>query len=246
MLWVTSSPISPLPRVAPRSNTPSRYSSDIARPSIFGSATNSNSRVLDPLAREVVAHPLDPGGELLGGADVGERQHRLRVADLDEVGDRLAADALSRRVRRDAAPDGRPRSRAARRAARRRRRRRSRGRRGRSSGSRGARAGRAARPPARRPPRASPPAVPIGIGLGGHRPTALARGGREQPRQVVRDSASSPAWSVRSKCSGVTAIRPAATAARSVSDSPCSRPPPRRSRSRRPAPSSSTSASSSL
>ena len=38
-LWVTSSPISPSPRVAPRSSTPSRYSSEIARPSIFGSAT---------------------------------------------------------------------------------------------------------------------------------------------------------------------------------------------------------------
>ena len=42
-LCVTSSPISPLPRVAPRSNTPSRYSSEIASPSIFGSATYSNS-----------------------------------------------------------------------------------------------------------------------------------------------------------------------------------------------------------
>ncbi len=38
-LWVTSSPISPLPRVAPRSNKPSRYSSEIASPSIFGSTT---------------------------------------------------------------------------------------------------------------------------------------------------------------------------------------------------------------
>ena len=38
-LWVTSSPISPLPRVAPRSSTPSRYTRLIARPSIFGSTT---------------------------------------------------------------------------------------------------------------------------------------------------------------------------------------------------------------
>ena len=40
-LWVTSSPISPLPRVAPRTRTPFSYRREIARPSIFGSATNS-------------------------------------------------------------------------------------------------------------------------------------------------------------------------------------------------------------
>ena len=42
-LCVTSSPTSPLPRVAPRTRTPFSYSSEIARPSIFGSATNVNS-----------------------------------------------------------------------------------------------------------------------------------------------------------------------------------------------------------
>jgi hypothetical protein len=45
--------------------------SEIARPSIFGSTTNSN------------------------------RQHRLRVADLDQIGDRLPAHTLRGRVRRD-------------------------------------------------------------------------------------------------------------------------------------------------
>ena len=38
-LAVTSSPTSPLPRVAPTLNTPSRYVSEMARPSIFGSTT---------------------------------------------------------------------------------------------------------------------------------------------------------------------------------------------------------------
>ena len=41
-LCVTSSPTSPLPRVAPRSRIPLRYTRLIARPSIFGSTTNSN------------------------------------------------------------------------------------------------------------------------------------------------------------------------------------------------------------
>ncbi len=60
-------------------------------------------RVLDALAREVRAHPGHPAAQLLGGADVGERQHRLRVADLREPGDGLAADPLRGRVRGDEA-----------------------------------------------------------------------------------------------------------------------------------------------
>ena len=58
-------------------------------------------RILDPLARQVVAHPRDPRPQLLGGAGVGQRQHRLRMAHLLEIGDRLATDPLRRRVRRD-------------------------------------------------------------------------------------------------------------------------------------------------
>ena len=58
-------------------------------------------RVLDPLAGQVVSHPLDPRLQLLGRARVGQRQHRLGVADLDQVRDRLAADPLRGRVRRD-------------------------------------------------------------------------------------------------------------------------------------------------
>ena len=38
-LAVTSSPTSPSPRVAPRTKTPFSYTSEIARPSIFGSVT---------------------------------------------------------------------------------------------------------------------------------------------------------------------------------------------------------------
>ena len=58
-------------------------------------------RILDPLARQVVAHPVHPRAQLRLGARVGERQHRLQVRDLVELGDRLAADALGRRVGRD-------------------------------------------------------------------------------------------------------------------------------------------------
>ena len=53
-------------------------------------------------------------------------------------------------------------------------------------------------------------------GLLRRRSLHLAGGRGEQPRQVVAVRASMPATSVRSKCTGVTAMRPAWTAARSV------------------------------
>jgi hypothetical protein len=56
--------------------------------------------ILDALAREVVAHALDPRAQLLLAARVGQREHRLAVDDLGQRGDRLAADALRGRVRR--------------------------------------------------------------------------------------------------------------------------------------------------
>ena len=55
-------------------------------------------RRLDPLARKVVAHPVDPRAQLLLAARVGEREHRLQVRDLVEAVERLAAGALRRRV----------------------------------------------------------------------------------------------------------------------------------------------------
>ena len=58
-------------------------------------------RILDALAGQVVAHPLDPRPELVGGARVAEREHGLGVADLNQVADRLATDSLGGRVRRD-------------------------------------------------------------------------------------------------------------------------------------------------
>ena len=58
-------------------------------------------RVLDPLAREVVAHAVDPGAQLGLAARVGQREHRLQVRDLLELADRLAADPLRRRVGRE-------------------------------------------------------------------------------------------------------------------------------------------------
>ena len=57
--------------------------------------------VVDPLPRQVVAHPLDPRPQLVRGAGVGEREHRLRVPDLDQIADRLTADPLRRGVWRD-------------------------------------------------------------------------------------------------------------------------------------------------
>ena len=163
-------------------------------------------RVLDALAREVVAHPLHPRAQLLLAARVGEREHRLGVADLLERGDRLAADALRRRVGREQLGVLAPRARAARRAARRSRRRRSPGRRGRSSGARGGGAARAARR------RARPGRFVAGFALTAARgrPARAAASGRA-PR--ARRGLST---SVRSKWTGVTAIRPPATAARSV------------------------------
>ena len=146
-------------------------------------------RVLDPLAREVVAHAVDPGPQLLLGARVGEREHRLQVRDLLELADRLPAHALGRRVGREQLRVLALDRRAARPAARRRRRRRSRGRRGRSSGGRGRRAARAARRPAPQSMASSS--------------AASSRWARSKAR-----SASMPCSAVRSKCSGVTAIRP--------------------------------------
>jgi hypothetical protein len=58
-------------------------------------------RVLDPLAREVVAHPLHPRPQLRLRAGVGQREHRLQVRDLLEPADRRAADPLGGRVGRD-------------------------------------------------------------------------------------------------------------------------------------------------
>ena len=56
--------------------------------------------VLDALAREVVAHAVDPRAQLLLAARVGQREHRLAVGDLGQRRDRLAADALGGRVGR--------------------------------------------------------------------------------------------------------------------------------------------------
>ena len=56
------------------------------------------ARLGDALAREVVAHPLDPRAELLLGAGVGEREHRLQVRDLLQPPHRAAPDALRGRV----------------------------------------------------------------------------------------------------------------------------------------------------
>src|SRR6185437_7802394 len=56
------------------------------------------ARLGDALTREVVSHPLDPCAQLLLGADVAEREHRLQMAHLLQPADRLAAHALGGRV----------------------------------------------------------------------------------------------------------------------------------------------------
>ena len=99
-LWVTSSPTSPLPRVAPRSKHAVAVEQRDRQPVDLRLGDELERRVLDPLAREVVAHAVDPGAQLLLRARVGQREHRLQVRDLLELADRLAADALGRRVGR--------------------------------------------------------------------------------------------------------------------------------------------------
>ena len=156
---------------------------------------------LHALAREVALAPHHPGRQLLLVARVRERQHRLEVRHLLELVERLAAHALRGRVRASAARDAPPRCRAARSAARRSPGPRSPGRRGRSSGARGTRAGGAA------PRRGS---------LRRSRYSTASVAGRSSRSRSKPASSSTPAWSVRSKWIGVTAIRPSAIAAKSV------------------------------
>ena len=132
-------------------------------------------------------------------AGVGQREHRPARGGPSQRGDRLGADALGRRVRRDAGRvlglDGR----AARRAARRTRRRRSPGRRGRSSGGCGAAIW------ARSSAAAARSATRV-------LPRALTRPRRRPARAAARGrsarGARCPRSSVRSKWIGVTAMRP--------------------------------------
>ncbi len=56
------------------------------------------ARLSRPFAREVVAHPLDPRAQLVLRARVGERQHGLQVRDLLQPADRGAPHALRGRV----------------------------------------------------------------------------------------------------------------------------------------------------
>src|ERR1700733_8075171 len=69
----------------------------MARPSIFGSTTNLKLGSSMP-SRAVVAHALDPGAQLLLGAHVAEREHRLEVADLLQTTHGFATDSLGGRV----------------------------------------------------------------------------------------------------------------------------------------------------
>ena len=134
------------------------------------------------------------------------------MLDLAELLERGAADPLGRRVGRDELRVAPPRSRAARAAGRRTRGRRSPGRRGRSSGGRGGRSGAAAPPRASSPWRVRPCSPPRGgpgggsaIAVGRHRLRARLA---SIPSKSQPCSRSRPGRSVRSKCTGVTEIRP--------------------------------------
>ena len=52
----------------------------------------------DPLAGQEVPHALDPRRQVLARVRVGQRQHRLGVGDLLELGDWLGRDALGGRI----------------------------------------------------------------------------------------------------------------------------------------------------
>ena len=53
---MTSSPRSPSPRVAPRTSTPSSYTSETAEPSIFGSSTYATGSSVPSRLRTSSAH----------------------------------------------------------------------------------------------------------------------------------------------------------------------------------------------
>src|SRR5438270_383001 len=105
--WVTSSPISPLPRVAPRSSTPSRYTSEIARPSILGSVTKRTSPISTPWRAqqrvEVEAGQLRDA-RLVGEVEVQWRDGDAAVGDRREVGAVLVVVARQLAIDAVAAP----------------------------------------------------------------------------------------------------------------------------------------------
>jgi hypothetical protein len=157
---------------------------------------------LHALASQVALRAQHPGGQLLLVAGVGQRQHRLQVAHLLELVERLRADALRRRVGRA------------------------------QLGVLGLEVAQLVEQRVvvgvrdlgvvedvvavvvvlERPPQLGRPA------LGGRAHTSRAAGSSSASRSKPASS-STPAWSVRSKCSGVTAMQPSAIAAKSVPSS---------------------------
>ena len=70
------------------------------QPVDLGLDDEAEAGVGDPLAREMVAHAIDPRAQLLLRAHVAEREHRLEVPDLLQAANRLAAHSLGRGVGR--------------------------------------------------------------------------------------------------------------------------------------------------
>ena len=179
-----------------------RRRSEIARPSTFGSVTKRISASSTPSLFEQALGALQPGAQLLLVARVGQREHRLQVARRLEA--LLSGLAPTRWVGESGVTQvGVLRLEVAQLVQQR---------------------------------------VVLGVGdlrvvedvvavvvvlelraqlvraLGGLGQTSRAAGASSRSRSKP-DSSSTPAWSVRSKCSGVTAISPSAIAAKSVPSS---------------------------
>ena len=157
---------------------------------------------LDSLAGEVALRAQHPGGQLLLVARVGERQHRLQVAHLLELVERLGAHALGGRVGR--AQLGVLRLEVAQLVQQRV-----------VVGVRDL--GVVEDVVAVVVVLERPPQLGRAV-LGGRAHTSRAAGSSSAPRSKPASS-STPAWSVRSKWSGVTAMQPSAIAAKSVPSS---------------------------
>ena len=99
-LAVTSSPTSPLPRVAPTREDAVAVGERDGEAVDLGLDDVAQRRVVEPPRLEQPPVALVPGQQLVLVAGVGQREHRLEVAHLREPLERRGADALRRRVGR--------------------------------------------------------------------------------------------------------------------------------------------------
>ena len=117
-LAVTSSPIRPSPRVAPRASDAVAIDERDREP-VDLRLGDVGDVVVEPALGEQAPRARVPGGQLVAIARVGEREHRLQVLGGREPLGGARADALRRRVGRCAARAAAPRAPPARGRARR-------------------------------------------------------------------------------------------------------------------------------